>query len=217
MNLTTLFLAAVVALAPAHFQQPAPAADKDLATGIQLYKERSFDKAVETLRPVVKAMPNNAEAHYYLGASLLEMDKIQEAEPELKKAQELAGFKQDIGAIPPADELKVSMARLQLKQNKLEPARALLDEAEKINPKNADVFVYRGAIRIAAKDYANATKALDQAMMLDEQNPYAHYYAGIAHANQKRPDKMIAHFQTFLKLAPNAPEAEKVKAVLKTR
>ncbi len=215
--LNFLFLAAVLALPSMSPVQPAAGAEEGLARGIELYKNRSFDKAAEALRPVIQAMPNSARAHYYLGASLLEMDKFQEAEPELKKAQQLAEAKSDIGPLPAADELKIGLARVHLKQGRIDPAKTLLDEAEKVNPKNADVYVYRGAIRIAAKDYPTATKELDRALQLDEDNPYAHYYSGIAYANQKRPDKMIAHFQTFLKLAPNAPEAEKVKAVLKTR
>ena len=32
----------------------------------------------------------------------------------------------------------------------------------------------------------------------------------------RRPDKMLTHFQLFLKMKPDAPEARKVRAVLKT-
>ena len=50
---------------------------------------------------------------------------------------------------------------------------------------------------------------------MNPENPYAHYYAGLAYNQIKRPDKMLEHFRTFLKLAPEAPEAPKVRALLR--
>ena len=46
--------------------------------------------------------------------------------------------------------------------------------------------------------------------------PYAHYYAGLAYNGAKRPDKMLSQFDMFLRLKPDAPEARKVRAVLST-
>jgi len=38
----------------------------------------------------------------------------------------------------------------------------------------------------------------------------------MAYSGMKRPDKMLTHFDLFLKARPDAPEARKVRAVLKT-
>jgi tetratricopeptide (TPR) repeat protein len=43
---------------------------------------------------------------------------------------------------------------------------------------------------------------------------YAYYWRGQAYDKQKKASSMAADFQTFLKLAPNAPEAKLVQAVL---
>jgi regulator of sirC expression with transglutaminase-like and TPR domain len=45
---------------------------------------------------------------------------------------------------------------------------------------------------------------------------YAHYYAGLAYNGVRRPDKMLTHFELFLKLKPDAPEARKVRSVMRT-
>jgi len=45
---------------------------------------------------------------------------------------------------------------------------------------------------------------------------YAHYYAGLAYNGMKRPDKMLTHFEMFVKMKPDAPEARKVRSVLRT-
>lgn len=43
---------------------------------------------------------------------------------------------------------------------------------------------------------------------------YAYYWRGQAYEKQKKVSSMADDFQTFLKLAPNAPEAKLVQAVL---
>jgi tetratricopeptide (TPR) repeat protein len=43
---------------------------------------------------------------------------------------------------------------------------------------------------------------------------YAFFWRGQAYYAKKQPDKMVADFETFLKLAPNAPEAATVRQLL---
>jgi regulator of sirC expression with transglutaminase-like and TPR domain len=66
------------------------------------------------------------------------------------------------------------------------------------------------------ENHAAAVKALERAIKLDPKKAYSHYYAGIAYGNLKRPDKMAEHFQYFLRLAPEAPEAAKVRSYLRS-
>ena len=40
-------------------------------------------------------------------------------------------------------------------------------------------------------------------------------YAGLSYNALKRPDKMIDHFQKFMKLAAKAPEADRVQSILR--
>lgn len=48
------------------------------------------EQALETMRAVVKLAPDDAQAHYLLGAMALRTDRISEAEPALARAVELA-------------------------------------------------------------------------------------------------------------------------------
>ena len=45
---------------------------------------------------------------------------------------------------------------------------------------------------------------------------YAHYYAGIAYQRVRQIPKMSEHLETFLRLAPDAPERTAVAAILRT-
>jgi regulator of sirC expression with transglutaminase-like and TPR domain len=51
-------------------------------------------------------------------------------------------------------------------------------------------------------------------MKLDDKNAYAHYYAGYAYLRSGNPSKSVEAFKSFLQLAPAAPEAAKVKALV---
>jgi len=66
------------------------------------------------------------------------------------------------------------------------------------------------------KNYEPAISDLETAVERDPNNAYAHYYLGLAYSGAKHPDKMVAHFETFLKQVPDAPEANRVRSFLKS-
>ena len=45
---------------------------------------------------------------------------------------------------------------------------------------------------------------------------YAHYYAGLSYYQAERIDLMAAFFESFLKLAPDAPERAQVESIMRT-
>ena len=184
------------------------AAAEDLDAAVSLYKERKLAEAVTALQEVAgEAAENVSDAYYYQVLSLAELERVDEAQQALDKGTE-AGLAEDRQLVARG---RIAMAR---KQNK--DALGLLDKAEKVNNKNPDVFYFRGLARAATNDYAAASKDLEQAVTLDPTDPYAHYYAGIAYSRIKRPDKMIDHFQTLIKLAPATPEAQKAQSLLRS-
>jgi len=66
------------------------------------------------------------------------------------------------------------------------------------------------------KDYAAAAEALDKAITMNPTFAYAHYYAGYAHYQTKRVDRMANSFERFLKLAPDAPERPAIQALMRS-
>jgi len=76
---------------------------------------------------------------------------------------------------------------------------------------------YQQGLALSAKqDFAGAAAAFQKASDLDPNWAYAHYYAGLAYSKVRRIDLTAQHFQTFLKLAPQAPERGEVRAIMKT-
>jgi tetratricopeptide (TPR) repeat protein len=90
------------------------------------------------------------------------------------------------------------------------------DQAIARGPSIAEAHYLRGLALSAGDDQAAAAAAFEKAAELDPSWAYAHYYAGIAYSKVKRGDLTASHFQTFLKLAPQAPERGMVQSILRT-
>jgi tetratricopeptide (TPR) repeat protein len=183
--------------------------------GISRFNAWEFQEAEKILRGAVKTNPQDNQAAYYLGLSVLMQDKHSEALDILLKAQESlnkTGFKP--ATVPDAYQMNIALARtyLELKQN--EDAWKQLEAAGKLQADAVDVHVYRGAYYLNKENFPQAIQELEKAMNLDENNAYAHYYAGYAYLRSGNPSKAVEVFKSFLQLAPQAPEFVKVKALV---
>jgi len=176
-------------------------AAQDLDRGIELYRRNDFAAAASSLRQVVDVDGSNARANRYLGLALLEQTKASEAEPFILKANELE----------PGGESNMAMARLYIEKKEYDKAAAALKEAE-----GEETPYVRGLLSLMRKQYEPAARDLESFSQGHPDFAYAHYYAGLAYNGMKRPDKMLTHFEMFVKMKPDAPEARKVRSVLQT-
>ena len=176
-------------------------ATADVDRGVELYRQGKYKEAETELRRAVEQDGSNARAQRFLGLALLDQDKIEDASRHLNKADE----------IDPKGETKAALACLYIAQKDFTKAEAALGEAS-----GEDLEYVRGLLHFHRKEYEEAVKDFETDLEKRPDNAYAHYYAGLAYNGMKRPDKMLTHFELFLRARPNAPEAGKVRAVLKT-
>ena len=174
---------------------------------IGLFNEGKYEEAERLLRPLTEDETDNPRAHYYLGLSLLEMDRLEEAESQLNRASQ--------ENLAP-DMLKVGQARVALKKGETVQAITLLNEAQGTGSDNADIYHFRGIAKASRQDYTGAAADLEKAIMLDPTRAQSHYYAGMVYGRMRRTDLMVNHYQMFLRLAPNSPEASKVQSLLRS-
>jgi tetratricopeptide (TPR) repeat protein len=73
-----------------------------------------------------------------------------------------------------------------------------------------------GLARARRNDFAGAAEALDRSIETNPGFAYAYYHAGLAHNRLDRVDLMASRLETFLRLAPDAPERPEVEAILRT-
>jgi len=71
-----------------------------------------------------------------------------------------------------------------------------------------------GQALVSQEKIDEAVARLSAAIAAKPDLAYAYYWRGQAYDKQKKASSMASDFQAFLKLAPNAPEAKLVQAVL---
>src|SRR2546427_10414300 len=132
-----------------------PYQEADLERGIELYNAKKYADAERVLAQVVQAEDENARAHEYLGLARLSLGKLDEADAELSRAQDLA---------PTSDSVKVGVARVFIEKKDFDKAEETLNKAHEINGDNADVPLYSGALKVAKRNYQEAIKDLNDAI-----------------------------------------------------
>ncbi len=99
---------------------------------------------------------------------------------------------------------------------RLEEALAASTEAAK--PEGAPGFAYfqLGLVQARRATYAPAAASFARAAELMPAFAYAHYYAGLSFQRVKDINLMAVHLESFLRLAPNAPERLAVVAIMRS-
>ena len=84
------------------------------------------------------------------------------------------------------------------------------------DPNLAQAHYQLGLVLGHKQDFSTAAAEFDAAKKLDPDFACAYYYAGLSHYRTGRIDLMASNFETFLKLAPKAPERGEVESIMRT-
>ena len=179
---------------------------QEVTEGVKQYREQRYAEAENTLRGEADARSDNAEARAMVGRNLAALQRIDEGEAEIRRAQEMG---------LPEDRVNVALATAAIERRDAGRAMELLNRAIELNSNSAEAYHYRGMVKTQQKDFEGAIADLEKAVELDPSRAYTHYYLGLAYNGVKRPDQMARHLQEFLNMAPNAPDADKVRSVMK--
>jgi tetratricopeptide (TPR) repeat protein len=134
------------------------------------------------------------------GIALYRQGKFAEAEGRLRAAS---------GAEANA-YLAASLAKQKKYAEAEAPARAALDSS----PTHEVAVAGLGESLVGQKKYDEAIERLSAALGRKDDLAYAYFWRGQAYDKKNQSARMVADYQQFLKLAPKAPEAPVVQAVL---
>lgn len=73
-----------------------------------------------------------------------------------------------------------------------------------------------GVAAFDRRDFAAAAAAFDQCIKANPADAYTYYRAGLAYYEINRADLMVTRFESFVRLAPDAPERPEVESILRT-
>jgi tetratricopeptide (TPR) repeat protein len=83
-------------------------------------------------------------------------------------------------------------------------------------PDHAFVQFELGLAYASRDRFTESAAALDRAWHASTAQAYAYYYAGLAYHRIKRTDLAASRLETFVRLAPQAPERPQVESILRT-
>jgi tetratricopeptide (TPR) repeat protein len=157
----------------------------------------------------IKLQPNDARFYFAYGHTQAEWKKRDEAVATLKKGVNVADDPGMLAGM--AVDLK-SLREFPACVSALDKAIAQKDAAE--------LRVYRGSCKLGSKDLPGALDDFRAAVQKDAKFAPAHYSLGNALADSGKLDEAITEWDTYLKLAPgapNKPQVEKKIALAKSK
>ncbi|MEZ5404166.1 MAG: tetratricopeptide repeat protein [Bryobacteraceae bacterium] len=178
----------------------------DLSKGVAAYESHKYADAEKELKAVIASEPDNAAAHAYLSLVQVEQDKNGPAAEEANKAAELSAD---------CTEAKVARARLAVANGEQDKAMAILSEALEAKAGDPLALYHRGLVYLRADQFEAAASDLEKAIEAKPDFAYAYYYAGLAYSKIDKPDKMVDRYQQFVKRNPSAPEAARIRSLLR--
>jgi tetratricopeptide (TPR) repeat protein len=180
-------------------------AQKRYREGMKALASNAPERAVEELQAAVKIHPDYYAARLELGRELRHQKRFKEAAEVLEPLLQLA---------PRRDEPRVEYGITLLALNRPADAVPVLRAALELEETNWVPHLYLG-IALVEKDAAEAERHLRRALELNETKA-VNAYLSLAHLAAIKGERVfvIEYLQTYLKLAPDAPDAEQVRQLL---
>lgn len=197
MRLPILVLASAILSSPSLAQPPAPRL---------LFESGQYEQALEAVAQQRQLGAANPADTYLAVQSLVKLGRPDQAKAELAQ---LEGSGDEIWKL-------IARSASALIDGNVGPALDAANQAAAAAPDSFFAQYQLGLVRAQQEDWAGSADAFERASQIDPAFAYAHYNAGVAYSRVKRADQTAAHFQTFVKLAPKAPERAAVESIMRT-
>lgn len=175
--------------------------------GLEEARAEDASKAADSLKEAVALYPNFPLALNELGVQYLKLSQVDKAVEALKAAVKLSP-----DAFTP--RLNLGIALLEAKQ--FAEAEEQLREASKRNPSAPTTHMYLGIALLRLSKFDEAEKELLIATQANAtQLSMANYYLGGLYWRKHEYQRAVDQLEKYLQLAPNAPDAERVRSTIK--
>jgi len=185
---------------------PKPALDL-YHKGAEAARKNENERAADLFKLAVQSHPNFTAALSELGITYLKLKRPEKAAASLSAALKLAP--EDHGTL-----LAYGRALLELRR----PAEAeeQFRKALRKNAASPSAHLYLGMILLGRREFEEAERELQAAAGTGGGEAVrAHYYLGGIYWELKQFKRAADELETYLKLAPGAPDAERLRATIK--
>jgi tetratricopeptide (TPR) repeat protein len=163
-------------------------------------QQKRDDEAESLFKQAITIQPDFAGAHAGLGLLYVQMGKNDLAVPALKESLRLDPGRNDVQAV--LISVWRGQARDAAEHGDLEKALALLMDARKLNPANADLQFEFGMIALRMSLFPDAIDAFNQVLKLRTDDAAALYGLGRAEMSVSRFDDAQQTFERYVRLRP---------------
>ena len=176
--------------------------------GAELSNAGKMDEALAKFNEVLTTYPKCAECYNNIAAIYSRQQNWAKAEEAYKKAIELK---------PDMVDAYNGLANAYNAQKKFAEAQAMSAEAAKYGGAagaaggNADALYNQGVIAWNGNDFPKAQELFLAAVKANDKHAEAHFMLGQAYLNTGKLPEAAKEFETYLKIAPTGPNAEKAK------
>jgi tetratricopeptide (TPR) repeat protein len=175
---------------------------------LDLIKTGDLRKAVEDLEAAIALYPKFALALNELGVQYLRLGEADKAVEPLRSASKLS---------PDGFNPHVNLGIALLETRQYAEAEAHLRDALKIGS-TPTAHMYLGLTLVRLKNFEEAQRELETAISGAGDSPnlaQAHRYLGGLYWNKNDYRRAVDEFEAYLRLTPNAPDAERVRGTIK--
>lgn len=183
------------------------------AWGMLRAEEGKFDEALTNLNAAVTAAPKDPLPEFLKGEVLYAQKKMNDAKGAWQKAHDKA--KAQLTADPQDKRARYLQGAALVRLRKPADARAVL---EPLLAAGFDVPLVRfqiGLSHAVGNSWQAAKEEFDKVLSADPSYAYAYYYRALAWKELKKGAEMTLDLERFVHLAPNAPEAEYARSLLR--
>lgn len=151
-----------------------------------------YGRAVTEFKQVVSLAPEMPKANYFIGQSLIRLNRLAEAEKYFSRELE----------INPNDALAKYHLALTLIERKIETDRAIkiLEDAINLRSDYADARYQLGKIYLERGETLKAIEQLETAVSADADKDYIHYQLSIAYRKASRKEDADRELKSYQKL-----------------
>jgi len=175
--------------------------------GLELARAGDGEKAIDNFKAAISLYPKFPLAFNEMGVQYLKINQPHKAIAPLRSAAKL-----DPDSFLPRLNLGVAL----LETQQFAEAETELREALKRNDSAATAHMYLGVVLTKFHNYTDAEKELRRAVDLGgNQLGLAHKYLGGIYWSRGEYRQAADELETYLRLTPNAPDAERVRGTIK--
>ena len=179
---------------------------RGMREGIRLYRERDFAGAVRLLRRLSESQAPSFNVQYYLGRSLLDERRFDEAIPHLRKAAEMAPTRRTLSGLAAAP-IYACLVEAYAGAGQTNAAIETLEQALKVAPANAELLRAKGSLLLQQGSLPEARAALEKARSIDPAEPRLHAELANVYRNLGDLTRARAEAREALRRDPSSPEA----------